>query len=280
MTESKNHIESSDGSAARQTRVRRYLRRYLEEATIFAALLRGVECELIASTQPWPGPVVDLGCGDGFFGSLVAAQPWSIGLDPDRRALTEAASRGAYQLLLRADSTKIPIRSGSVGTIVSNSVLEHIPELEPALTEIHRALEPGGRLIATAPSHLFSTQLLGSELLRRLGLRAAGIAYGRWFNEHSKHYHAISLEQWRDLLTRVGFEFEGGHYYLDEPAMRVFDVAHYVSVPRLLMKKLTGSWVPIRIAPWIWFLERLLHPFADSSRKESGPYLSFVARKR
>jgi len=44
------------------------------------------------------------------------------------------------------------IPAGSVQTVLSNSVLEHIPHVDGALHAIARLLRPGGWLVATMPT--------------------------------------------------------------------------------------------------------------------------------
>ncbi|WP_415910605.1 class I SAM-dependent methyltransferase [Oleiharenicola sp. Vm1] len=43
----------------------------------------------------------------------------------------------------------MPYANGSLDTIVSISVIEHIPAIERALAEMYRCLKPGGRLLIT-----------------------------------------------------------------------------------------------------------------------------------
>jgi len=61
-----------------------------------------------------------------------------------------AMLRAAPGLDIRAvDLTAMPYADGSLDTIVSISVIEHIPAIERALAEMYRCLKPGGRLLIT-----------------------------------------------------------------------------------------------------------------------------------
>ena len=46
----------------------------------------------------------------------------------------------------RADATALPLEDRSVDVVISNGVLNLVPEKEKAFGEIRRVLRPGGRL--------------------------------------------------------------------------------------------------------------------------------------
>ncbi len=51
-----------------------------------------------------------------------------------------------------ADTTALPIRDGSVDTIVALELIEHVPNPHAALEELRRVLKPGGTVIVSVPS--------------------------------------------------------------------------------------------------------------------------------
>ncbi|MCL4794103.1 MAG: methyltransferase domain-containing protein [Bryobacteraceae bacterium] len=256
-----------------------YFREYLENGPLFAALLRGAECQLMERARPFDLPVLDLGCGDGFFGSLLRGTESWVGLDPDEASLRRAGPAGRLARLVRGDGSRMGFASGAFGTVISNSVLEHVVPLHQTLAESFRVLRPGGRLLLTAPSHRFADLLLGAALARSIGLKRLARAYGRWFNNHSRHHHTVEIETWRQWLEHAGFRVVKAHYYLSPAALRAFDAAHYLSVPRLVSRKLTGRWMrfpnPLSNALYDWWLRR----YCDPSPVEDGPYLFIEARK-
>jgi SAM-dependent methyltransferase len=209
------------------------VRAYLRKAPIFMALVRGVECRLLREAQPFAPPVLDLGCGDGLFASLALSRP-EVGVDPDLGALVEARHRRAHSLLAAADAERLPFPGAAFGTVVANSVLEHLEDIEGAVAECARVLRPGGRLLITVPSHRFAGMLMGTKLLR---------AYGCWFNRRSRHFHTDSAATWTSRLEARGFEVRRWLYYLGPRAMHAFDLAHYLSLGRLVSRKLTGRWM-------------------------------------
>ena len=262
------------------SRGRDYFRAYLDEGPLFAAIVRGVECLLLQTAKPFTQPALDLGCGDGFFASLIADEPFFAGIDPSAAALRRARGWRAHRELIQANGDAMPLPSNFFNTVLANSVLEHIAELDGTLEEISRVLRPDGRLLITAPSHRFAEMLLGSTVLRRVGAHRLSRAYGDWFNRHSRHFHTDDAETWIARLERHGFIVERCHYYLSAAALRAFDLAHYLSVPRWVSRQLTGKWVavPHPISNRVW--EHWLRRFYDAQPVQEGPYLFLEARRR
>src|SRR5947199_7803650 len=83
----------------------------------------------------------------------------------------------------------------SIGTVVRNSVLEHLPRIQAVLETIARVLRPGGRLIFTVPRDVFS---------RWLALPLT--CYATWRNSQPCHINLWSTEGWISQLRQVGLE--------------------------------------------------------------------------
>jgi SAM-dependent methyltransferase len=99
--------------------------------------------------------VLDIGCGAGT-DLLVAARRvgpggHAIGIDMTEamqdRACGSAVAAGLTNVEVhRADATALPLSDASVDVVISNGVLNLVPEKEKAFAEIYRVLRPGGRL--------------------------------------------------------------------------------------------------------------------------------------
>jgi SAM-dependent methyltransferase len=99
--------------------------------------------------------VLDIGCGAGTDLLLAARRVGptgrAIGVDMTdamvERASASARALGLAQVEVRkGDATSLPVESASVDVVISNGVINLVPEKERAFAEIVRVLKPGGRL--------------------------------------------------------------------------------------------------------------------------------------
>jgi arsenite methyltransferase len=99
--------------------------------------------------------VLDLGSGAGT-DSLVAAQMvgpegrvTGIDMTPEMlaKARASAAELGATNVeFLESEAESLPFADGSFDVVISNGVIDLIPDKDAVFTEIHRVLAPGGRI--------------------------------------------------------------------------------------------------------------------------------------
>ena len=99
--------------------------------------------------------VLDLGSGAGFDGLLAARKVGPtgrlIGVDMTDAMLEKArANAGMARLdnveFRKGDIEALPVEDGCVDVVISNCVLNLVPDKDRAFREIHRVLRPGGRL--------------------------------------------------------------------------------------------------------------------------------------
>lgn len=252
--------------------------RHLRELPAFRALLRAVEAGFYADL-PFPRPVLDLGCGDGAFAAMALDGPPEVGVDPWWERLAEARGRHIYRLLTQADGARMPYPDGIFATVVSNSVLEHIPQVQPVLGEVARVLQPGGRFYFCVPGLNFCTFLSIGRAFDRVGLRTVGQAYRRFFNRISRHHHCDGAEIWERRLGAAGLRLVRWWPYFSRRALAALEWGHYLGLPSLVCKKLFGRWVLCPSRGNLWLTRRLLRPFYAEPLPREGAYLFFVARK-
>jgi SAM-dependent methyltransferase len=90
--------------------------------------------------------VLDVGCGDGQIGRLLAGGGARVvGIDPTRNQINVAAARGGGPEYARADAARLPFPDGSFDGVVACLVFEHIDDVDDAIAEVGRVLRPGGR---------------------------------------------------------------------------------------------------------------------------------------
>jgi SAM-dependent methyltransferase len=242
-------------------------------------MVRAVESLFYAEAGEIETPALDLGCGDGLFAAVTFDRPFTAGIDPDPRSINAARNSGMYLSLFRGDAAAMPFADGEFASVVANCSLEHIPDLDGALREVHRVLRPGGRFIFSVPSHLFGEMLLGSTLLRRCRLGSAARMYEDYFNGISRHYHTYDPQTWLRRLREHGFKGIFHSYYLNAGAHRAFDIAHYISIHYLMSRRLTGRWTALTPGFLITLYARWFRPFYEGTNGAPGPYLFFIAER-
>jgi len=99
--------------------------------------------------------VLDVGSGAGT-DSLVAAQMVGpagrvVGIDMTPEMLAKAragaAEMGAAHVtFLEGEAERLPFPDGSFDVVISNGVIDLIPDKDAVFSEIHRVLAPGGRI--------------------------------------------------------------------------------------------------------------------------------------
>jgi SAM-dependent methyltransferase len=174
----------------------------------------------------------------------------------------------------------MPFPSAHFSSVVSNCVFEHIPKIDLTVGEIARVLKPGGTFACTVIGERFSEFLTDERAWRRLGLGGAHRAYLAWFNRKSVHFHFDSPAVWKARFERVGLEVRTWRYYLSPRAARAFHRSHYVSLPHLVAKKLTGRWVPMPSLTDNGFWVRRLTRWVDEPPPAAGSCIAFVCTRR
>jgi SAM-dependent methyltransferase len=88
--------------------------------------------------------VLDVGCGDGQVSRLAARIGAEvIGIDPTWNCVRVAGERGTT--VARAAAAALPFANESFDAVVACLVFEHIRDVDAAIAEVARVLQPGGR---------------------------------------------------------------------------------------------------------------------------------------
>ena len=91
------------------------------------------------------GPVLDLGCGRGYWMQDLAQRGVpAVGVEHDPQRARLAARYGP---VVAGDAAHLPLAGASVGVVWCLHVLHHLPDPAAVLAEAHRVLRPGGTLI-------------------------------------------------------------------------------------------------------------------------------------
>jgi SAM-dependent methyltransferase len=140
---------------------------------------RSVGEEFLAWLAPAPGlRWIDVGCGNGAFTELLAercAPREIVGIDPSEAQLAFARSRhrAGIASFQQGDAMALPVPDRSFDAAVMALVLFFVPEPATGLTEMIRAVKPGGTIAAYVwdllEPHGFPMAPLQEEL-RTLGI--------------------------------------------------------------------------------------------------------------
>jgi len=264
------------------------------------ALWRAVELRAVAEEE-YEAPLLDLGCGDGLVAQTLfgAEGQVDVGLDRWMEQLRRAAQSGAYRHVDLAEGHCLPYADSAFVTVMSNSVLEHIPDVLPVLREVRRVLRcpepaagmPGGQFIFTVPSDAFRYMLDGYIRRKEAGDIRGAEAYAASVDRRLEHHHYYMPGDWRALLAAAGMEMVRSRYYMPEKVQRLWDrmngrfgVGKRLSVWGLLVSRrlrFLGHQDGLRRIA-VRSLSRRWRPYCemDVSPGEKGGGLLIVARRK
>ena len=229
------------------------LKKYLSERPLFLSLIRAKEAELYQKYLPLKKPVLDVGCGDGFFVKVTfRVRPLArlrsdpirdlrpdpvidVGLDLKDSRIEEAKQLNIYKKLVIYNGRKIPLPNNSFSTVISNCVLEHVSDLYNVVKEVNRVLKPEGTFLTTVMAKPWEENLFGTKII--------GGAYKEWMRKRQLHRNLLSRTEWDQMFQRAGFTIKESTGYLNPQACAVIDLSHYLSIPSLISYKLFGRWI-------------------------------------
>jgi SAM-dependent methyltransferase len=257
-----------------------FLRSYIGVAPLALAIERSMECEIL-SQLPFERPILDIGCGDGIFAKVLFAEKVDTGIDPNADEVAHARSLDVYVEILECRGDAIPRPDAYYRTIFSNSVLEHIPRLQPVLQEAHRLLAPGGLFYLTVPSDRFEQYAWASRVLSFLRLRRLQKQFCNFYNRFWEHYHCYAPALWEQQLKEAGFEVVTVRTYAPKAICTFNDLLAPFGALGLLLKRATKKWTlfpklrRIVLTPVIGCVSGVLR---DADQRNGG--LVFLAVRR
>jgi ubiquinone/menaquinone biosynthesis C-methylase UbiE len=210
-------------------------------------------------------PLLDFGCGDGSFASALF-DGVDVGVDIDQEALAMARQFHVHKRLIQSTNSAIPLDDGCMKSAVSNSVLEHVVDLERMLQELYRVLAGNGVFMFTVPVKQYERDL-AKYFGRTASLRV---------NQETYHRNLFEAEEWRCMLERHGFTIFRLMQF--QPDWFTF----WFRMFRLLGDKGLNMFIPgIREIAWRRYKLQLVNMVRDSIKETTvGNNIFVVARKQ
>ncbi len=249
---------------------------YLAKSPLAHALFRAAEARHVRTVDIGK-PVLDLGCGFGQFASIALQNSVDVGIDISDNEISRAKSGKGYERLQRADGGDLPFADEQFRSVISISVLEHIPEPDKVLEEVSRVLRPGGQFIGTVVLADLHEHLFYPKLLRSVGLGFLARLYVRCQDRCFRHRTLLPKEDWEDMLVRHGLEIELSQRVVSPRVTASWDMLLPLALPYRLLGRFGSAlvWHP----HWLrGLVKKRFQPMIDQE-ESAGSVLFFVARK-
>lgn len=215
-----------------------YLRAMLDKFYMYpsSALWRAIELNLLSKLDYQQNSrILDLGCGDGYFGRLLFKEKnleIEAGIDISEKAIHRARKLNektrTYKTLQAANACNLPYRDKSFSTVFSNCAIEHIPNLQDVLSEVCRVLKDNGRFIFTVPSPHFGRYSYIYSFFDERGLSRIAKCYMNYVNKKLLHYNCFEPETWKRCLKLAGLELVEYKYYITPEVAKIFDILELI----------------------------------------------------
>jgi SAM-dependent methyltransferase len=197
------------------------------------SVLRRYEC---------PGPILDVGCGDGLFARVAfeGAEVW--GIDIDAKEGRWAAASKAYAQVILGDVTRAKLPESFFGTSVANCSLEHVPRIDLALANIRHSLKPGGMAYLFVPNKDWARHLVSYRLLESAGMHELAELLRASIDSFFRHSHLHDEAGWREIVAASEMEVVAVDPVLSTGTTVAFEALLLPSLLGYVNKHLTTRW--------------------------------------
>lgn len=160
---------------------------FAQRIVLYYSHNRNSEMRMIRENFPDTSDVMlDGGVGRGMFSNFLSKQFRIVGLDINPVGLKQAKELGVDSIV--CDLAQIPIRDDCIPYILSNSVMEHVPDVKGAMEEYGRVAKSGAIMILTVPTD------------------ADGMLVRKMTRVVFQINHNLSSSTWWGLVEGAGFE--------------------------------------------------------------------------
>lgn len=147
-----------------------------------------------------PFRMLDAGCGDGInlrgMNEKAKENSWNLeltGVDYNPVRVSRASGQGESFQIHKASLYSLPFGNENFDIVLCNHVLEHIPDLSTALSELYRVLKKGGLLIAGVPNEGCLMARLRNKVIQRS------------ISQKTDHINFFTKKTFAQQLVKAGF---------------------------------------------------------------------------
>lgn len=242
---------------------------------MFMAIIRSQEAVLFQKYHHFvKGKVLDFGSSEGFFAELVFGKgSVKVGLDLlTNQRVQEAKAKKIYQKIVLYDGTVIPYSNNYFNTVVSNCVLEHIPNLKLSLKEIYRVLKPNGYFLTSVMTDRWENYQFGSKIFGKI--------YLDFMRKTQVHHNLFSRKKWQNYFKKTDFKIQFIDGYLYRKSAYYLGLFHFLSIGSLISYKLFNKWVLFSFSFLNKIKTRLIKKIIiDEKKSDQASALFFVLKK-
>ena len=193
--------------------LRERLLRYIRHAPtplVIREMNRLLAYEQLRRSSDWPGfqrgSILDVGCGDGFWWTLLDMSGFELyGVDISEAEVSEARKGMKAELCDVAE--RAPFAPRRFDQIMANCSLEHVPDIRAALRNLRSAAADDARFILFLPAPAWGYQGSVQRFLLAHAPRLAMMWSGA-INGFFRHWHLYEPPVWRQILAETGWQVE------------------------------------------------------------------------
>jgi SAM-dependent methyltransferase len=246
--------ESPAGAPARRdARLRAWVLAYLRHAPValcIRELNRLLALEALCPAGPGcaRSPVLDVGCGDGFWWTLYRAPSQEVyGADVSPSEVRQARRR--IEAAVIDVSRDVPFPAVKFQEVIGNCSLEHVRDIDAALRNLRRCAADGARLILFVPAPGWAYHGLVQGVLLRHFPRLAMMVSGA-INGFFQHWHLYAVPVWKAIIESNGWKVAQVHGLGGARSEFLHRLFLPVALPGFLVKSLCGVY-PNRLLRWV-----------------------------
>lgn len=187
---------------------------YSHPAIIFYRTLETECIKRVMKGRKIKSPSLDLGCGDGKITNYLFGKVFDYGLDNDEIGDVKMARKNKiYKKILIEDASKISLKDNSLNFIFSNSVIEHIPDVDKVIGEVSRTLKKNGYFLMSVPTDNFRKNLFFTNPI-----------YSYFRNKMLNHHHLYNHKKWEKLLKKNNLKVIKYEYCVSKEQLKYWDM--------------------------------------------------------